>query len=448
MKNILKLTAVILLLSACNTQNKQITDKTGQTFTSAKIYEQVKGVTDTSLNYALYFPKNFDSKTPLSVIFFLDPHAQGDIPLKKYSALADKYNYLLVGSNVSRNGMSVEAFNNHFKSLISDVTERYPINAKHMFTAGFSGGAKMAMICAETYPEIIGVAACGGVVANTFTQQPHYYFAGIIGNQDFNYLEVRQYFNLFDSYGFDYTASVFDGGHQWADADAFEMAFVGFEIYLAKKENNKMPTEWLDNLSKRINDSVELYKKQNRSIDQYEILQQQNRWFYGLESVKEVQQQIAKIVRTQAFIKEVSSRRQAFKHEVKLRAEFVRAMEQKDLAWWQSELQKINKVTNNKEIDLVKKRLLNYVSMVSYMLIKTNLENADLQKAEKKLQVYQLIDPINADVDLMYAQYYLQKGNTEKMKEYFASAKQKDPNIEQKNCNDPFWKKLFSFNKK
>lgn len=444
MKNILKLMVIAFLLSSCSTQTTQFADKTGQTFNNNEVYKQVIGINDSTLNYAIYFPKNFDGKTPLPVLILLDPHAEGDLPVNKYAELANKYKYILVGSNVSRNGMSVNEFNKHFTSLLKEIKTRYAVNTKRMFAGGFSGGAKMAILCAEQFSDIVGVVACGASLSKPISTKPNYYFAGIIGDKDFNYLEMRQSFSMFDQYGFDYTATVFDGKHQWAPAQAFETAFVGFDIYSAKTGNNKLTDEWIENVRKRIHDSILMYNEQQRKIDEYEMLQQEKRWFYGLKTIANVQKQIANIVQTADFNHEIQRRRQAIKHEIKLRAEFVRAVEIHDAQWWKKEIEKIKKHTKNKEIDLVKERLLNYVSMVSYMLIKANIENNELEKAEKKLEIYKIIDPQNHYMYLMYAQFYLIKNNTELMLQNFKQAQQKGLKSVKEYENDPFWKKLFS----
>lgn len=443
MRIILKLTAIAFLLSSCHTKNAEFKDKTGATLQIGKVYKNIKGLNDSTLNYSAYFPKTIDKKTNLSVLFLLDPHAEGYTPVNLYKSLADKYNYLLVGSNNSRNGMAMKEFNKHLTSLISEVKKRYPIAENAMFAGGFSGGAKMAIFCAEQFPEIIGAVACGASLSKPIDSEPNYYFAGIVGNKDFNYLEMRQSFAMFDRFGFDYTSTIFDGRHQWAPLEAFETAFVGFDIYQNKRKSKVLEKEAIEGIRKKLQDSVLVYAEQNRILDAYEMLQQEKRWFYGLAPIVEVQKQIIQITQSSAFKQQIQKRQQAITQEIKLRSEFVKALETNDIDWWKIEYEKIKKPTQNTEINLVKERLLNYVSMLSFMLIKTNIENNELPKAEKKLEIYKLIDSQNPDVYLMYAYLYLLNNDKERMQESLKKAKQIGLKSFETYANEPFWKKLF-----
>lgn len=443
MKIILKLTIIVFLLSSCSTKNTEFKDKTGATLQIGKVYKNIRGLNDSMLNYSAYFPKKFDGKTSLPVLFLLDPHAEGYTPVSMYQSLADKYNYLLIGSNNSQNGMPMSDFNQYFISLIKEVENRYPIAKNAMFSGGFSGGAKMAIFCAEQFPEIIGAVACGASISKPIDSEPNYYFAGIVGNKDFNYLEMRQSFAMFDRYGFDYTATIFEGKHQWAPLNAFETAFIGFDIYQMKRKNKPTNKENIEIIRKNMHDSVNIYINEHKILDAYEMLQQEKRWFYGLEPIAEVQKQIVQITQSLDFKMQIQKRRQAITQEIKLRSEFVKALEINDIDWWKMEYKKIKTPTHNTEIDLVKERLLNYISMVSFMLIKTNIENNELKKAEKKLKIYKLIDQKNPDVYLMYAYFYLQNNDKERMQENLKKAKENGIKSFEVYANDPFWKKLF-----
>jgi Tfp pilus assembly protein PilF len=81
--------------------------------------------------------------------------------------------------------------------------------------------------------------------------------------------------------------------------------------------------------------------------------------------------------------------------------------------------------------------------MVSFMLVKTDLEDSRFDNALKKLAIYEGVDPKNPDVYLMYARYYMQMGDSEKMKENFTKAQQLGFNDYETYKNEQFWKALF-----
>ena len=73
------------------------------TFEPGKVITHVICKTDPKQSYALYIPEK-GNKEVLPVVYFFDPHGDGSLPLNKYRALADKYDFILTGSNNSKNG--------------------------------------------------------------------------------------------------------------------------------------------------------------------------------------------------------------------------------------------------------------------------------------------------------------------------------------------------------
>lgn len=413
----------LILTTSCGGNDTHFTNLKGVEFNIGQVYDSVKVIAEQSISYAIYFPKGYNKKTP--VLFLLDPHADGSLPVNKYASLADKYNYILVGSNNSKNGLLGETSLHYIKSTIGDVKSRFEFDQKRMFIGGFSGGAKMALIFAEQMPEIIGAVACGGSLPIVTDKEPTFYFAGIVGNRDFNYLEMRQTYSLFDKYGFDYTANVFNGKHEWPPIASFEVALIGFDIYSAKLKRKDLSDKYLDQVTQQINDSVALYEKKNLRLDEYETYQQGRRWLYGLKPVIDIQKAIATLTQTPEFNQQLTNRQKAIQGEVTLRGEFVRAIEQRDFAWWTTEVTKIKENTTDNDRYLVKQRLLSYISMASFMLIKNDLNDNMLDDAFDKIKIYELVDPENPDVYLMYAKYYLLENDLGQMKNSFKKAQDK-----------------------
>ena len=108
------------------------------------VISKIKCVKDSSVNYACYLPTyySFDKKFP--VIYFFDSQGSGSYPLEKYKQLAEKYGYILAGSNNSKNGMSWEQNHPQIKTFMEDVKEKINSDAKRIYTCGFSGGSRVA----------------------------------------------------------------------------------------------------------------------------------------------------------------------------------------------------------------------------------------------------------------------------------------------------------------
>ncbi|HXB07336.1 MAG TPA: hypothetical protein VNW04_09475, partial [Puia sp.] len=92
-----------------------------------------------SAGYALYIPARGNPKA-MPVVFFFDPHGDGTLPLNKYKTLAEAYGFILVGSNLSKNGNDWPTTENIWNKLYGDVRQRLKIDDRRLYTCGFSGG--------------------------------------------------------------------------------------------------------------------------------------------------------------------------------------------------------------------------------------------------------------------------------------------------------------------
>src|SRR6478752_1325698 len=126
-------------------------------FPLKKVIANVLCKNDATQSYALYIPSN----KPTAVIYFFDPHAAGTLPLEKYKALADAYNFILAGSNNSKNGNDFQSAEKIWQSLFNDTKSRTTLNTNRFYVCGFSGGAKAASYLALHHKEIKAVIAGG-----------------------------------------------------------------------------------------------------------------------------------------------------------------------------------------------------------------------------------------------------------------------------------------------
>src|SRR5208337_3610840 len=96
-----------------------------------QVIDEVKCTADPSESYALYLPSNYSQDRAWSVIFAFDPRGRGRAPVVQYQAAAEKYGYIVAGSNNSRNGpwnVSLAAA----QAMSADVGARFSIDPKRM----------------------------------------------------------------------------------------------------------------------------------------------------------------------------------------------------------------------------------------------------------------------------------------------------------------------------
>src|SRR5262249_34853394 len=152
----------------------------------------VKCANDASQSYALYLPSKYDPVRSWPVIFAFDPGARGRVPVERYQAAAEKYGYIVAGSNNSRNG-PWEVSTNAARAVFPDVTGRFNIDQKLIYLAGMSGGARGVMGIALGQHDVAGVIASSAGFPDSKTRKsvqfPVFMTAG---TEDFNLIKMRR----------------------------------------------------------------------------------------------------------------------------------------------------------------------------------------------------------------------------------------------------------------
>jgi hypothetical protein len=186
-----------------------------------EIVDDVQCQRDASQRYALYLPSYFNPSRPWPVILTFDGGGRGREGVERYRAAAEKYGYVLAGSNNSRNGpwnVGLDAA----AAMTADITGRFPIDLKRMYTAGMSGGARVAIMVAQ-HSAIAGVLASSAGYSSAFHKSERFPFFGSAGTEDFNYREMQVVDRMMTS---PHRVEIFEGGHTWLPV---EMATSGVE---------------------------------------------------------------------------------------------------------------------------------------------------------------------------------------------------------------------------
>jgi pimeloyl-ACP methyl ester carboxylesterase len=205
-----------------------------QTFTSQSfLFPQASAkdqITDTvqcrdmiGQSYALYRPAQYDNKKSWPVILIFDPSARGRTGVNTFIEAGRKYGFILACSNNSRNGPMGDNFT-AAAAMLQDVAERFTVDQRRIYVAGFSGGSRFAMAFAIKEKRISGVIGCGAGLPNDRNYLPSgnsdFLYYGLAGNRDMNYLEMHDLSGFFSNQTrvISYLRT-FSGGHQWPGSD-------------------------------------------------------------------------------------------------------------------------------------------------------------------------------------------------------------------------------------
>lgn len=185
---------------------------------TGEVIEDVHCSDDASQSYAVYLPSNYTAGHAWPMIYAFDPLARGKLPVNLFKDAAEKYGYIVVGSNNSQN-FSLDDSLKSANAIWNDTHRRFAIDERQTYTAGFSGGARVAGLIAVNCPQckIAGVIAQGAGYWEPGhpPSGPLLYFL-TVGDEDFNWPEVIGVRRERESAGTPYRVRVFAGPHQWA----------------------------------------------------------------------------------------------------------------------------------------------------------------------------------------------------------------------------------------
>lgn len=210
-----------------------------------EVLAQVASTSDTNQTYALYIPRSFNPATKSPVLFCFDPGARGRVPVERFSAAAEKFGWIVAGSNNSRNG-PWDANASAIRAMVGDVTRHLPVDAKRIYVAGLSGGARVA--CQIAIGGLAqGVIACSaGFPGSEPPRKVAFPFFGTAGQTDFNYRELRRVDRELAERKAAHRVVIFDGGHEWLPPALATDALAWLELHAMRTGLRPADRVWID----------------------------------------------------------------------------------------------------------------------------------------------------------------------------------------------------------
>lgn len=225
---------------------------------------------DSTQSYALYLPSNYTIAKRWPIVYFFDPAGRGRRPVELYRDLAEKYGFVIAGSNNSRNFSSNQS--QAVNAIWNDTHVRLAMDEHRTYASGFSGGARVAGAMAlNGSGQIAGVIAHGAGYPNTRGEGSDkllYYFA--VGNRDFNWPEVITDGHQREKQNLPYRVRQYAGTHQWAPPEVMDDAFQW--IILKEMQSGVIPPDqtFVDQQFQRMQKEAEDASKRNDALAQYE----------------------------------------------------------------------------------------------------------------------------------------------------------------------------------
>jgi predicted esterase len=207
------------------------------------VIDRVEVIGEPEESYALYLPSDYRPDRAWSLLLAFHPSARGAAFVERYRQAAERFGYVVAGSNTSRNG-SWDVITRAVRAMSRDAGRRFSIDARRVYLTGHSGGARVAMEVALGPNDIAGVIASSAGFPDAKPRRsvrfPVFATAGI---DDFNYLEMRRLDAALTS---PHRLAIFDGGHTLPPASVAQDALAWLELEAMKSGRRERDPSLVD----------------------------------------------------------------------------------------------------------------------------------------------------------------------------------------------------------
>ncbi|HEY8895456.1 MAG TPA: hypothetical protein VIM79_11600 [Niastella sp.] len=381
----------ILFIQSCAGQSKP--------FAPGEVIEKVTCLSDTAESYALYIPAKGNT-TALPVVYFFDPHGSGSLPLHKYKASADSLGFIFIGSNTSKNGNDFQYSEELWRIMSEDAKKRLNIDTQRIYTAGFSGGAKVAGHVALNHPEIKGVLAMGaglpdGTPAGNYT----FSFTAMAGEGDMNMIELVAINAALNNTTTRHRIMLYPAKHEWAPATIMHQALTAFQFDAMFNKTIPVDKKLIDSYITNSKDLVETFRKEGNAIKAFdECVLTINVLIDVAPNVSWFQKKASDIAATPEYRQQLQTQQRLLQTEHQTKTLYMRQFEQGDLNYWTKTIADLN--INAKAATAegaMYQRLLAYLSLAFYSISNQQIRSNRNDVAQHFVDLYKLADPTNSE---------------------------------------------------
>jgi tetratricopeptide (TPR) repeat protein len=259
-------------------------------------------------SYALYLPTVYTPTKRWPTIYVFDPLARGNVPLEFMKDAAERYGFIVVGSNNSRNGAWKIEFD-AAQAMSDDTHTRLSIDDRRIYFSGFSGGARVASRIARLCKCAAGVMlnGAGFPVGEPPTRDSVFAVFAAVGDLDFNYPEVTRLDQSLDALGFPHALRYFEGPHRWAPEEVMDEAFAWFRIMAMKQGREPRNPDFIAGQKKAAAARAHAFEQAGDSYSAMREYRKSMAAFDGIADISDFQQQAAALA-PQKAVREAAKR--------------------------------------------------------------------------------------------------------------------------------------------
>jgi hypothetical protein len=292
------------------------------------ILPSVHSIAQPDQSYALYLPSNYSPQHSWPIVYAFDPGARGINPVELMRDAAEKFGYIVVGSNNSRNGPwkpDAEAI----KAVWEDTHARLAIDDRRITFAGFSGGARVAARAALNCKCAQGLYLNGAGYPEETSPSHNARFDIFVtaGLDDFNYGELINLDAQIESFQFAHFLRRFDGPHSWAPSEVASEALAWFELQAMKENRRPRDAAFIATEFAEARDHAQKLEQSGSVLFALQNYRQIAAEFSGLADVSELQSRADALARLPGAKTEAAEEKESIALQSSLQNAIVRSVE-------------------------------------------------------------------------------------------------------------------------
>jgi len=240
---------ICLVLAGCSFPVKDafsFTSVKDSTFVSGRVIEKVTSPDNPSEQYSVFLPSDYSRQKKWPIVFIMDPRGRALPALNLFRDAAEELGYILMSSYNTMSDGPAKPNARALNTMMHDAGQRFSINDKRLYLAGFSGTARIAWSYAyQLKSHVAGVLGFGaGTTSNLklltavkSDGMPFSFFGGA-AYYDFNYFEVFNLDHRLTKLDFPHAVEFYEGVHGWPSSKIIRDALYWMELR-AMKEHQK-----------------------------------------------------------------------------------------------------------------------------------------------------------------------------------------------------------------
>lgn len=314
-------------------------------------------------SYAVFIPIQYNENKLWPIIYVFDPSANGKIEANLYREAAEKYGYIVVCSNNSKNG-PWEDCEIALKYTMEDAEERFSFDKNRVYTSGFSGGSRLASFIALSTQKIAGVIGyCAGFPPKEkyFTSQiKGFDYIGLIGKRDWNYYELVELEKTLQKYKLNAKLITSDLNHELPSKESIMEAVEWMEFNAMKKNLCLKNDSFIRAQFDRYIKNISILEKNGDVLDVATTIKYLINDFSGLMNISFYEAKFDSVINTKTYIrrtKEVEKihadeqllveKYNSLSREITKSGIFTDSI----MYWWVGEAERLKKMENNSNKD-------------------------------------------------------------------------------------------------